>query len=50
MPDPATIGGVAIGTVIFNTLYWLLGFLRVRYRYCYRFWVWVSGVAYAFRL
>ena len=23
------IGGVAIGTVIFNTLYWLFGFLRV---------------------
>ncbi|WP_233499225.1 MATE family efflux transporter [Bacillus weihaiensis] len=29
IPDPASIGGVAIGAVIFNTLYWLLGFLRV---------------------
>lgn len=27
--DPASIGGVAIGAVIFNTMYWLLGFLRV---------------------
>lgn len=27
--SPAYIGGVAIGTVIFNTLYWLFGFLRV---------------------
>lgn len=27
--SPAFIGGVAIGTVIFNTLYWLFGFLRV---------------------
>lgn len=29
MTDPSYIGGVAIGTVIFNTMYWLLGFLRV---------------------
>ncbi|WP_170885480.1 MATE family efflux transporter [Bacillus alkalicellulosilyticus] len=29
IPDPAVIGGVAIGAVIFNTMYWLLGFLRV---------------------
>ncbi|WP_096187779.1 MATE family efflux transporter [Evansella halocellulosilytica] len=29
IPDPAAIGGVAIGAVIFNTMYWLLGFLRV---------------------
>ncbi|MBE4909156.1 MATE family efflux transporter [Bacillus luteolus] len=29
MPVPAAIGGVAIGAVIFNTMYWLLGFLRV---------------------
>ncbi|MFD2627467.1 MATE family efflux transporter [Oceanobacillus kapialis] len=28
IPDPASIGGVAIGAVIFNTMYWLLGFLR----------------------
>ncbi|MEW9673847.1 MATE family efflux transporter [Ammoniphilus sp. 3BR4] len=28
-PDPAYIGGVAVGAMIFNTLYWLLGFLRV---------------------
>jgi multidrug resistance protein, MATE family len=27
--NPAYIGGVAVGTLIFNTLYWLLGFLRV---------------------
>ncbi|MCC5909380.1 MAG: MATE family efflux transporter [Clostridiaceae bacterium] len=27
--DPAYIGGVAVGTVIFSTLYWLFGFLRV---------------------
>lgn len=27
--DAAYIGGVAIGAVIFNTMYWLLGFLRV---------------------
>lgn len=29
LPNPAFIGGVAIGTVIFNTLYWLFGFLRI---------------------
>jgi len=29
LPDPAYIGGVAVGTVIFNTIYWLFGFLRV---------------------
>jgi multidrug resistance protein, MATE family len=27
--DPAYIGGVAVGAVIFNTMYWLFGFLRV---------------------
>lgn len=27
--NPAYIGGVAIGGTIFNTLYWILGFLRV---------------------
>ncbi|ABR47347.1 MATE efflux family protein [Alkaliphilus metalliredigens QYMF] len=27
--DPAYMGGVAVGTVIFSTLYWLFGFLRV---------------------
>lgn len=26
---PAYLGGVAVGTLIFNTLYWLFGFLRV---------------------
>ncbi|MFT8321977.1 MAG: MATE family efflux transporter [Bacillus sp. (in: firmicutes)] len=29
LPNPAYIGGVAVGTVIFNTMYWLFGFLRV---------------------
>ena len=29
LDSPVFIGGVAIGTVIFNTLYWLFGFLRV---------------------
>lgn len=29
LPDPAFIGGVAIGVVIFNTIYWLFSFLRV---------------------
>ena len=29
LPDPAYIGGVAVGTLIFNTLYWVFGFLRV---------------------
>lgn len=27
--NPAYLGGVAIGTVIFNTMYWLFGFLRI---------------------
>ncbi len=29
MSDPTYIGGVAIGAVLFNTIYWLFGFLRV---------------------
>ncbi len=29
MPDPAYIAAVAVGTIIFNTMYWLFGFLRV---------------------
>lgn len=29
LDNPAYIGGVAIGTVIFNTMYWLFGFLRI---------------------
>lgn len=29
LSNPSYIGGVAVGAVIFNTLYWLLGFLRV---------------------
>lgn len=29
LPNPAFIAGIAIGTVIFNTIYWLFGFLRV---------------------
>lgn len=29
LPDAAYIGGVAVGTLIFNMLYWVLGFLRV---------------------
>ena len=29
LDDAAFMGGVAIGAVIFNTMYWLLGFLRV---------------------
>lgn len=29
LEDSALMGGVAIGAVIFNTLYWLFGFLRV---------------------
>ncbi|TDQ34596.1 MATE family efflux transporter [Aureibacillus halotolerans] len=28
-PDASYLGGVAIATMIFNTLYWLFGFLRV---------------------
>ena len=29
LSDPAYIGGVALGGTIFNTIYWILGFLRV---------------------
>lgn len=29
LPEPAYIGGVAVGTIILNTMYWLFGFLRV---------------------
>jgi MATE family multidrug resistance protein len=29
LPDPANIGAVAVGAVIFNFLYWGLGFLRM---------------------
>lgn len=29
LPNPIFIGGVAVGSLIFNTLYWVLGFLRV---------------------
>lgn len=29
LPDPSYIGGVAVGTIIFNTMYWLFGFLKV---------------------
>ncbi|MDL2258403.1 MATE family efflux transporter [Eubacteriales bacterium OttesenSCG-928-K08] len=29
LANPATIAGVSVGAVIFNTMYWLLGFLRV---------------------
>ena len=29
LDDPAYIGGVALGAVVFNTLYWIVGFLRV---------------------
>lgn len=29
LEHPSYIGGVAIGAIIFNTLYWLFGFLRV---------------------
>ncbi|MGG3739416.1 MATE family efflux transporter [Aeribacillus pallidus] len=29
LPDAAYIGGIAVGSLIFNTMYWLLGFLRV---------------------
>lgn len=29
LPNPAFIAGIAIGTVIFNTIYWLFGFLRI---------------------
>lgn len=29
LPNPVYIGGVALGGTIFNTIYWILGFLRV---------------------
>lgn len=29
LPNPSYIGGVSIGALIFNTMYWLFGFLRV---------------------
>ena len=29
LTNPAYIGGVALGGTIFNTIYWILGFLRV---------------------
>lgn len=29
LPDPAYISGVALGAVLFNTIYWFFGFLRV---------------------
>lgn len=29
LPNPIFIGGVTVGSLIFNTLYWVLGFLRV---------------------
>lgn len=29
MPEATAIGAVSVGAVIFNTMYWLLGFLRV---------------------
>lgn len=29
LPDPSYIAAVAIGTIVFNTMYWLFGFLRV---------------------
>lgn len=29
LANPAYIGGVAVGSLIFSTLYWLFGFLRV---------------------
>lgn len=29
MPDPAYIAGVSLGAVLFNTIYWIFGFLRV---------------------
>ena len=30
LSNPTFIGGVALGGTIFNTMYWLLGFLRQR--------------------
>lgn len=29
LPDPAYIGGVAVGAAVFNAVYWLFGFLRM---------------------
>jgi len=29
LPDASFIGGVAVGALIFNTIYWILGFLKV---------------------
>ncbi|MDL2226205.1 MATE family efflux transporter [Deltaproteobacteria bacterium OttesenSCG-928-M10] len=29
LPDPAYIAGVSLGAILFNTIYWLFGFLRV---------------------
>lgn len=29
LPNPSFLAAVAIGTVIFNTIYWLFGFLRI---------------------
>ena len=29
LPDPAYIAGVSLGAVLFNTIYWVFGFLRV---------------------
>lgn len=29
LSNPAYLGGIAVGTLIFNSLYWLFGFLRV---------------------
>ena len=29
LPNPAYIGGVALGALIFNTVYWGFGFLRM---------------------
>ena len=29
LPDPAYIAGVSLGAIVFNTIYWLFGFLRV---------------------
>ena len=29
LPDPAYIAGVSLGAILFNTIYWIFGFLRV---------------------
>ncbi|RKL67301.1 MATE family efflux transporter [Salipaludibacillus neizhouensis] len=29
LTDPSYIGGVAVGSIVFNTLFWVLGFLRL---------------------